>query len=303
MSSIYHLLTDTTRIEDDIVKSYEDFAAKRYVTHFAAISIQKTFRGYATRKTIHHWNEAAITIQRVFRGWLVRYKLPEIVHEHFDKMCLKLYMNAATIIQARWRGYRVRKFEVSFPEMMRNKNKAIEANEKMGVVIRECRNEDRKSCLNDCTQVLNLLFERNHLLRTRQKEGVFSVHESNEYSQIEQILKDIHWTNYMKRVKRIYEENHHSEAEKPQEKHFLQNIKEVFEPNQNIHKKPFLVKKIEDKPYDKMLIKSSHSGPRKQREKIPKEQDFNLSVYHLKKPQEKQYHIDFWYKHCNLHNI
>lgn len=73
----------------------------------AAVQIQKTFRGYVTRKAIKKWHAAATAIQKVVRGWFVRYRLPDVMHEYYDQMCFDCYTNSATKIQAHWKGHSV----------------------------------------------------------------------------------------------------------------------------------------------------------------------------------------------------
>ena len=65
---------------------YED------VSNFAAIEIQRCFRGWLTRDTLHVDDFAATTIQRVFRGWWMRETM------EVDKFC-------ATEIQRIVRGH------------------------------------------------------------------------------------------------------------------------------------------------------------------------------------------------------
>lgn len=76
-------------------------------THFAALKIQRLWRGYTVRKTIEGWNIAATKIQKILRGWLLRLHLPEKYQECWEYRIKKFYDVKATKIQAWWRGYLV----------------------------------------------------------------------------------------------------------------------------------------------------------------------------------------------------
>lgn len=75
--------------------------------HYAATIIQRTYRGYLIRKSYKKHREAIIVFQKYTRGWLIRYHLPDRLHEFWDSMCLKAYNKAATKLQALWKGYQV----------------------------------------------------------------------------------------------------------------------------------------------------------------------------------------------------
>lgn len=75
--------------------------------YFAAVRIQRSFRGYRVRKTIKQWNKAATMIQKHVRGWLVRWHLPELYAYLLDLKYQRYYNTMATKIQALWRGYSV----------------------------------------------------------------------------------------------------------------------------------------------------------------------------------------------------
>lgn len=76
--------------------------------YFAAVRIQRLFRGYRVRKTIKHWNGKATIIQKHVKGWLVRWHLPELYAELLDLKYQRYYNQMATKIQALWRGYSVK---------------------------------------------------------------------------------------------------------------------------------------------------------------------------------------------------
>lgn len=292
MASVYNLLADIFHTEHDIVELCENSVGQFQITHFAAVRIQTVFRGYVVRKTIKMWNQAATRIQKIFRGWRIRYRLPETFHEHFDRLCLQRYTDAAVKIQALWKGYKVRKYELCIEEIIRNKKESMEANERMRQMIADSRKLYNESCLKECTEVLNILFDRHHLLRTYDKEGIFSAHNTTGLSAVEKLLNDLTWTEYMRELKKIQAKYNSSENEELHQTDLLKEVQEIMGSPTNNPKKPCASKNVDEKTYDKNL-KNQQLG-----------RDFSHNAHKLgRKKEEKPYYLDFWYRQCKIHNL
>lgn len=297
MASICHLYSELVRINDDIVLQYENSSNQWKNINVAAIRIQKLFRGYMTRKTLRSWNAAAIIIQKTFRGWRIRYQLPGVFHEYFDRICLEKYTNAASKIQALWKGYKTRKYEVCIPEIMRNKKESVESNLQMRQILAEFHNRDRQSCENECREVLNVLFDRHHLLRTFQKASIFSSNEGNDLSQTEKLLNELPWLKYMKKLRKVHNKLCESENKKADDKKYVQMDKNC--PNKSFKK----IEAIFHKKMSSKYLQTTFNRKRTCKKPIDR-QCFNLDVHHYTKLNEKNvYHLDFWYKYCKLHNL
>lgn len=127
MASFFQILKNIYHIEDYIGIECEKCSSESSRKHSAAVKIQKVYRGYAARKYLKLQHKAAILIQKTFRGWQVRYRLPDMLHEYFDRIWFKRYTDAATRIQTLWRGYKFRKYEAVIRKIMLDKKKAIES--------------------------------------------------------------------------------------------------------------------------------------------------------------------------------
>lgn len=91
MASVYYLFDDAKDIADYIIWSTEakfELDKKRY---FAALIIQRTFRGYAVRCQYKNMVQAAITIQKYARGYLLRMHLPDVAAQAFKRKCIATY--------------------------------------------------------------------------------------------------------------------------------------------------------------------------------------------------------------------
>lgn len=306
MASLYPILNTIFHTEDDIGVECEKCSSVSGRKYSAAVKIQKLFRGYSARKYLKIQHHAATLIQKTFRGWQVRYKLPDMMHEYFDRICLKQYTDAATRIQTLWRGYRVRKYEANIHQIMLDKRKAIEANEKMRHLINNCRKQDKENCVKECSEILSILFNRHHLLRTYQKEGLFSIQGSEELSQIEQLLNDTVWADYMENIRKIYAKYHTAEDDNTVESYSATSVEKMLESERNIEQKPFVFKKVDEQPYQKMITSSlENSSKLLSPSKMTnlKWSEFNLNVNKIVKHDEKPYRLDFWYRQCKIHNL
>ncbi|XP_063920592.1 uncharacterized protein LOC135135463 isoform X2 [Zophobas morio] len=242
MASVFHLCCDAFEIKRRVLETYSNFAAIDKKLYVSAVTIQKTWRGYIARQLIKDWHKKVTFVQKYVRGWLVRRHLPELLKEYYDALSIKYYHNCATKIQALWRGYRTRKTTLSLRALLHERS-AIEAassamKEQMKKLFEKLRTGPLSEKYQYLEQILKMLFDRHHLLRTTITEGIFSIHGSTELSCIEKILKSFRFTAYMKELHALLDkENLHKSISIPE-------IQERFDLNTH----------IQEKPYEKMML-------------------------------------------------
>jgi len=80
----------------------------------SAIRIQSWFRSLKVQLHIKFLNSCAIVIQKTYRGYVTRKFYRQLVHDVMSTLMKIHYDEMATKIQARWRGYYVRKFKADY---------------------------------------------------------------------------------------------------------------------------------------------------------------------------------------------
>ncbi|CAG9816283.1 unnamed protein product [Phaedon cochleariae] len=336
MASVYHLYEEVVHIEDDIVMKFKLHAVTAKKDHFAATKIQSVFRGYVVRKEMKKLNMAATLIQKHVRGWLLRYHMPDILQEYHDMVCFKYYNGMATRIQARWRGYKVRKYEICIKDHLEEQEQMKKANEDMQKALTQQRSQggngsgvmDFEKEKIKIEKILKCIFNRHHLLRTQQKGGVLSIQGKDELSELEKLLKSVSWTDYMKNLRKLYNrlskeknENQYKYSDKKSRKQ--EDLLRTKEPSdisvqngyldKDIHEKPFIFsRKIEREPYERNITKTEKY--KKVETKILRtfdkslnisEHDFDLTVLKkaVKESDVPPYYIDFWFQKCFIHSL
>ncbi|KAG5898373.1 hypothetical protein JTB14_015805 [Gonioctena quinquepunctata] len=322
MASVYHLYEDAIHVQDDVINKYKEHAMFARKHHFAATGIQSVFRKFVVKKKIENLKRAATVIQKHVRGWLLRYHLPDMLHEYYDLKSLKLYNEMATKIQARWKGYQVRRYEVCIKDVLEDRAKQLEADERIRQIFTQHRESKGVSFNIEegrrfVDKLLAALFDRHHLLSTHQKEGVLSIKGQDELSELEKFLKSISWAEYMKKVRKIYNscanqrEEHKFEYKELRKQECLVDKESMHK--KVIHEKPFvLTTKIERKPYERLrAYTEQYTAPQTDVSrsfdvsKNISEKDFDLCVFKkcAKESNVPPYYIDFWLQECHLHNL
>eukprot|EP00038_Savillea_parva_P007183 m.168408 g.168408 ORF g.168408 m.168408 type:complete len:356 (+) comp12950_c0_seq1:311-1378(+) len=74
----------------------------------AAVTIQRVWRGYATRMQLKHQRDCARKMEEVYRQWNARKKAREAKIAALEQRRRDAYDGAATKLQSLWRGYRSR---------------------------------------------------------------------------------------------------------------------------------------------------------------------------------------------------
>ncbi|XP_076264218.1 spermatogenesis-associated protein 17-like isoform X2 [Rhynchophorus ferrugineus] len=268
MASVYYLLDDALHVPDYIVEKYLHQDKDVKSNYLAAVIVQRSYRGYVARRHYKNIRSAIIKIQKYIRGWLVRYKLPDILQERYDHMCLEHYNKMATKIQACWRGILVRhemdiKNIINKRELTIDKRKSIKEEYSADTEDNSTNaNQDKTNAIlngysgmpltNDFykMKIVDILFDRHHLLSTKKIKGILD----NKFiltSKVEQ---------------------------KPYERHLLKQGKYEIQ-NKNITR---------DEDKSRNICES----------------DFKLVLKHvIERSNVAPYYADFWYKECFAHNL
>ncbi|KAB0796361.1 hypothetical protein PPYR_10422 [Photinus pyralis] len=333
MASVRQYIRDAEIFPVHIIKKYaafEDIGKKR---HFAALKIQRVFRGYLVRKLVERWHRAAIVLQKFVRRWLVLWHLPQFYEEYLQWRNETYYHRMATRIQAAWRGYKVRKGRVPIKELLRRRLSIERLNEKIVLSMRDAFKNLEKEKMEQMNReaegkVAFIIFKLHHHLRTYQREGIYSRHNSKQLSPIEVLFHSLPLRRYMDDLRRRY----YSEVgrERPPRRYMfldkkMQEIEDLyrnFERSKPVteisvpvdvvaHDKPFdlLSKPAELRFERRTLCRDQYPSPpfklerTVDRSKHVAEEDFDLFVHKkcAKGRGPPPYYIDHWTKRCEEH--
>ncbi|XP_021205110.2 spermatogenesis-associated protein 17 [Bombyx mori] len=206
----------------DFLPSQDDFYAElqeranlaeshRRTRFLAVVLLQRMARGYLIRKHIAWLSKNAVTIQCAYRVHVARKAYRIALRMAVRQKHCRYYDHAARIIQALWRGHYSRKTKFCYKSYrrwlatvaIRGERRAAEAAE-FGI---RSRADDLRILEEEARQWLAfVVFKLHHLLRTYVCAGVYSEPVTTELSEFEKLLKSIHYTEYMKRLKRKYDE-------------------------------------------------------------------------------------------------
>ncbi|ALC39898.1 CG13544 [Drosophila busckii] len=148
-----------------------------YKQFIAARRIQTAWRGHSTRKLGRQRWEAAITIQRWWRGFQVRQRFACRMEQRLQQALLDHYNEAATKIQALFRGWWVRQTVHDMHSLYR---------------MQLCAAEELLSCV---AQKLH------YLLRTYSIPGVYSLRNSHCLSRVEKLLSSMNYRFHNDRMR------------------------------------------------------------------------------------------------------
>ncbi|KAF2885940.1 hypothetical protein ILUMI_20235 [Ignelater luminosus] len=336
MASVQHYACQAELFPLHVIQKHATLEHIEKDRHFAALKIQRLFRGYVVRKEIAKWHRAATTIQRHIRGFLLRWHLPDMLQQYIDWSRLQYYNEMATKIQALWRGYIVRKNRVPVKDILETRQAIEEANNKIQRQMKEAFENMEKIKSRQMEKearewVLYILFKLHHLIRTQVQEGIYSLHGRKELSIIEELLQVLPLSEYMEELKKIY----YSEIKREKsprayifKTRYLQKIEDNYrnrDRSQELKKssiplttiktptKPFVLdKRLPKKPYERLALyteKYTETGydlsRTVDRTKHISDKDFDLHVLKKVKFEQKPppYYIDHWSQMCEIHNI
>lgn len=335
MASVRQYICEAETFPVHIIRKYSSYEGINKKRHFAALKIQRVFRGYLVRKEVARWHRAATVLQKFVRRWLVLWHLPQFYEEYWQWRNWAYYHAMATRIQAVWRGYTVRKGRVPIKELLRRRLEIERLNESIVLKMRDAFKNMEKERMEQMNReakgkVAFIVFKLHHHLRTYNREGIYSNHNSKKLSPTEILFKSLPLKGYMDGLHRRYYSD--IGRERPPRRYMfpdkkMQEIEDLYrnwersKPVTKIsvpvdevaHDKPFdlLTKPAEPRFERRTLCKDKY--PYQQfkleravdRSKHVAEEDFDLFV-HKKCAKERgppPYYIDHWAKSCEEHYL
>ncbi|XP_022222338.2 uncharacterized protein LOC111074025 [Drosophila obscura] len=148
-----------------------------YIHFKSARTIQRHWRGCLCRETLKKRNKAATTIQRWWRGFSVRKNFFKTVEKMLQKRIEMRYNQAATKIQALFRGWWIRHTVHDMYSLRQ---------------MQVCAAEDLLNCV---------AFKLHHLLRTYSIPGVYSLKDTTCLSRVEKLLASLNFRFHNGRVR------------------------------------------------------------------------------------------------------
>ncbi|GJQ77816.1 hypothetical protein Trydic_g16073 [Trypoxylus dichotomus] len=335
MASVYSLIGHANTLPNEIIKENACLELPIKRRYLAALTIQRCYRGFVVRQMIARWHKHAVTIQKVVRGWLVRWHRADYLREYLARIQKRDLDNCATKIQAYWKGYRVRKaLNKTIREMVERRQLIQERSRTMKDsfrIIQETggrkaglfQEVDKRKLEDECRRwVLFILFKTHHLTRTKCKEGIYSLHGTDELSPIEYWMKNLPLKKYMDDLRKMYN-NHYSDEQvidyifhdrRAQKTEYYyktrdrsRDVKSSMVLDKNIHEKSFdLYKRPKPKSYQKSILNTGKYTRNDQillRTFSKFSTEFDLFVHKPGKPckEPPPYYIDFWKTQCKVH--
>ncbi|XP_059045158.1 uncharacterized protein LOC131840954 [Achroia grisella] len=211
MATVSRLLPTRHEFYAELQERVDLCEVRRHKRFLAVLLLQRMVRGHLVRKHIGWLSKNAITIQCAFRVHRARKAYRAALRRAVRQKHARHYARAARIIQALYRGHYSRRTKFCYRAYRcwlatvteRGERRAAEAVE-FGV---RSRADDLRILEEEARQWLAfVVFKLHHLLRTYVCAGVYSNTETSDLSEFEKLLKSIHYTEYMKRLKRKYSE-------------------------------------------------------------------------------------------------
>ncbi|CAH0400082.1 unnamed protein product [Chilo suppressalis] len=185
--------------------------ARRHERFLAVLLLQRVARSYLIRKHIAWLSKNATIIQCAFRVHMARKAYRAALRRAVRNKHARHYARAATIIQALYRGHRSRRLKFCYHSYRRWLRTVTERGERQAAQAAEfgirSRADDLKILEEEARQWLAfVVFKLHHLLRTYVSAGVYSEPATSELTEFEKLLASIQYTEYMKKLKRKYDE-------------------------------------------------------------------------------------------------
>ncbi|XP_035437416.2 uncharacterized protein LOC118267495 [Spodoptera frugiperda] len=211
MASVYRLLPTSTDFYAELQIRSDDAEHHRHERFKAVMILIKITRGWLIRRHVAWLSYNARIIQCAFRRFLAMKARREALKNAVREKHRRYYALAATRIQALWRGHHSRRTKFCYRTYRRWLATVTERGERRAAEAAEfgirSRADDLRILEEEArTWLAFVVFKLHHLLRTYVCAGVYSEYASSELSEFEKLLKSIHYTEYMKRLKRKYDE-------------------------------------------------------------------------------------------------
>jgi len=174
-----YLSLRNSNVIQEIYKRQNNADKQRTPEFQAAIRIQSWWRGTQLRKYIVYLHRSATIVQSAYRAYKGRIKYQKIVKSALDKMRNDYYAEMATRIQARWRGYYIRKYKHNFYGRKNYLEAVVRRNEEvrdaLGQYVEAQREEKERENRRFEEEEKMLQARRVHYMRsTYQINGVFA---------------------------------------------------------------------------------------------------------------------------------
>ncbi|KAJ8720272.1 hypothetical protein PYW07_012315 [Mythimna separata] len=211
MASVNRFLPSQIEFYADLQEAVDRAESRRHEKYEAVMIMIRIARGWLIRKHVAWLAKNATIIQSVFRVHLARKALRKALRRGVRAKHAKRYDKAATTIEAMWRGHYSRRTKFCYRTYRRWLAAVKERGERRAAEAAEfgirSRADDLRILEEEARQWLAfVVFKLHHLLRTYVCAGVYSSPATTELSEFEKLLKSIHYTEYIKRLKRKYEE-------------------------------------------------------------------------------------------------
>ncbi|XP_049875556.1 spermatogenesis-associated protein 17 [Pectinophora gossypiella] len=211
MATVYNYLQTADEFFAELQDRADLAESRRHRRFHAVLLLQRMTRGYLIRKHVAWLSKNATTIQCAFRMHRARKAYRAALRRAVRNKHARYYARAATMIQALWRGYYSRKTKFCYYTYRRWLRTVTERGERRAAEAAEfgirSRADDLKILEEEARQWLAyVVFKLHHLLRTYNVAGVYSDRATHELSEFEKLLKAIKYTDYMKRLRRKYDE-------------------------------------------------------------------------------------------------
>ncbi|XP_075976979.1 uncharacterized protein LOC142977134 [Anticarsia gemmatalis] len=211
MATVYFLLPSANNFYAELQQRTDDAEKYRHERFLAAMLLIRITRGRLIRKHVAWLSYHARIIQCAFRIYRARKAYRAALRRAVRNKHARHYMRAAIIVQALWRGHHSRRTNFCYRTYRRWLSTVKERGERRAAEAAEfgirSRADDLRILEEEARQWLAfVVFKLHHLLRTYVCAGVYSEPATTELSEFEKLLKSIHYTEYMKRLKRKYDE-------------------------------------------------------------------------------------------------
>lgn len=212
MAKIINLRSQISDILEQVYESNRIADQYRELEYNAAVKIQSWYRGMRVREYLKHVNNAAITIQRSFRGYSGRKKYRKLLDERVRTMRKNFFDEKATMCQKIWRGYFSRKYIFNYYKRkaylvaIQHKNEAVlnelkEYKDYMDRQAEEKKNYEKYKRLEEKAK------REHYLISTKQISGVYNSPYKPAPGEMEYLMRNIkldpseYHDNYVKSVK------------------------------------------------------------------------------------------------------
>ncbi|XP_057305079.1 spermatogenesis-associated protein 17-like [Hydractinia symbiolongicarpus] len=179
MALLYCLLQKEQSNLAELFNMFKASDSARLQERSSTIKIQSWFRSIRVQKYIRYLHRCATIIQKTYRGYVGRSLYREIVQNKMNLMRKHYYDVMATKIQARWRGFYIRKYKFDFYARKRYLNALVCKNEIFRQQVKEIQKmneleEEAKRIDNQMAAATFVNRKTHYLLSTNVCPGIYN---------------------------------------------------------------------------------------------------------------------------------